>query len=126
MTDNLICLSCPLGCQLEVDHDDKKLIEVRGNRCPRGPEYAEKEIFHPERIVTTTVRITGAAIPLLPVKTDKSVPKALCFRVIEEAAACTVRAPVRRGQALITNLEGTGVNLVAARSLNSLDNPEPN
>jgi CxxC motif-containing protein len=120
MTENLICLSCPLGCQLSVDYNEKSIVEVRGNRCPKGLEYAENEIFHPERIVTTTVRITGAAVPLLPVKTDKSVPKALCFRVIQAASACAVSAPVRRGQTLIADIEGTGANLVAARSLDSL------
>ena len=121
MTENLICLSCPLGCQLSVDHTENSIVEVRGNRCPKGLEYADKEIFHPERIVTTTVRIDGAAIPLLPVKTDKSVPKALCSRVIEAASACAVTAPVRRGQRLIADIEGTGANLVAARSLDATD-----
>lgn len=117
MTENLLCLSCPLGCELSVDYTDKKLVEVRGNRCPLGLEYAEKEIFHPERIVTTTVRITGAAVPLLPVKTDKSVPRELCLQVIEAASACAVAAPIRRGQALITDILGTGANLVASRTL---------
>jgi CxxC motif-containing protein len=121
MTENLLCLSCPLGCELTVDHTGKELREVRGHRCPRGLEYAEKEIFHPERIVTTTVRITGAAIDLLPVKTDKSVPRELCFQVIAAASACIVNAPVRRGQPLITDLAGTGANLVAARTLPAAD-----
>jgi CxxC motif-containing protein len=120
MTENLLCLSCPMGCELTVDYTDKGLQEVRGNRCPRGLEYAEKEIFHPERIVTTTVRVAGAAVDLLPVKTSRSVPKELCFRIIKAASACNVSAPVRRGQVLISDILSTGADLVAARTLNKV------
>jgi len=117
MKKDLICITCPLGCQLEVDYDKSKIIGVTGNTCPRGGAYAEKEIFHPERVVTTTVKISGADPSLLPVKTSGSVPKGLTSKIIEEAFKLEVKAPVRVGDVIIKNVLSTGVDLVATRNL---------
>jgi len=117
MKEDLICTNCPLGCSLQVTYDKKKIIKVEGNTCKRGEEYAEKEIFHPERIVTTTVRISGAAVPFLPVKTDKSVPRELCFKVMDRAFGAQAKAPVKAGDIIIKNILDTGADLVATRSL---------
>ncbi len=117
MKESLLCTSCPLGCQLEVEYSEKKILSVKGNSCKEGLEYAEKEIFHPERIVTTTVKISGASLILLPVKTEASVPKELCLKVIESASKLQVRAPVKMGEVLIRDILKSGVNLVATRSV---------
>ena len=120
LKEDLICISCPMGCNLEVTYDDKKIIEVKGNTCKRGVQYAETEIFHPERIVTTTVRVLGAAIGFIPVKTEKTVPKELTFDVVKRACKVSLRAPVKVGDVVVKNILGTGVNLIATRSLASL------
>ena len=117
MKENLICISCPMGCNLEVTYDTGKIIEVKGNTCKRGIQYAETEIFHPERIVTTTVRVTGAAIPFVPVKTEKTVSKEHTFDVVKRACRVKLRAPVSLGDIVVEDILGTGVNLVATRSL---------
>jgi len=117
MKKELICINCPLGCNLEVTYDKKKIIRVKGNTCKRGEQYAEKEIFHPERIVTTTVRVKGADIPLVPVKTAQSVPKKLSFKIMKEAFSVCVEAPVKTGDVVIKDILGTGVDLVATRNL---------
>lgn len=116
MKKELICISCPMGCSLEVTYDADKITGVKGNECARGKDYAAKEIFHPERIVTTTVRITGAAIPVLPVKTERSVPKDLGRKIVQAATKMTVTAPVKTGDIIVPDVLGTGVNLVATRS----------
>jgi CxxC motif-containing protein len=120
MKEDLLCTICPLGCELKVEHDGKQIQTVEGNRCKRGVEYSEKEIFHPERIVTTTVAIEGAAVALLPVKTERAVPKELGFRIVETASQLVVSAPVRLGDVLVEDILDTGVNLVATRSLKKL------
>ena len=117
MQENLICTICPIGCELTVDHDDREIKGVEGNRCKRGPEYARVEVFHPRRMVTTTVRITGASVPLLPVRTDQSVPKETTFDVVHAAARLSVEAPVRVGDILATDIADSGANLVSTRSL---------
>ncbi len=117
MKEELICINCPLGCELCVEFEGDKIIKVKGNACKRGVTYAEKEVFNPQRIVTSTVRIDGAVIPLLPVKTDLPVPKELTFKVMDEIFKAQAKAPVKLGEVLIENILGTGANLVATRSL---------
>ena len=58
-TIKLICIGCPMGCPLEVERDGDTVTAVRGNTCPRGDAYARKEVTHPTRIVTSTVRVQG-------------------------------------------------------------------
>lgn len=117
MKKEIICINCPMGCSLEVTYDADKIISVKGNECARGKEYAQKEIFHPERVVTTTVRIKGARIPILPVKTEKSVPKEIGCKIVQAASKITVTAPVSRGDIIVKDISGTGVNLVATRTV---------
>ncbi len=117
MKKELICITCPMGCCLEVTYDAEKITGVKGNDCARGKDYAAGEIFHPERIVTTTVRVKGAPIPVLPVKTEKSVPKDLSFKIVRAASKIIVNAPVRAGDIIIQNILGTNVNLIATRTI---------
>ncbi|MCF7790807.1 MAG: DUF1667 domain-containing protein [Victivallales bacterium] len=117
MKKNLICISCPLGCSLDVIYEPNKIISVDGATCKRGKAYAEKEIFNPERVVTSTVKIKGASIDLLPVKTDTTVGKCLMKKVMEEVFRIEVKAPVKVGEVICKNIAGTGANLVATRSL---------
>ena len=55
----LTCICCPVGCALTVIIADDSSVTVTGNRCPRGAAYGEKEVTHPTRIVTSTVRVEG-------------------------------------------------------------------
>ena len=73
----LICITCPKGCHLRVD--EEKGFAVTGNSCPRGAEYGRNELQHPVRTVTSTVRIQGADLPRLPVKTDRPLAKEKIF-----------------------------------------------
>ncbi len=116
MKSSLLCTSCPYGCQLEVEHDERKIFSIEGNRCKKGLEYAENELFDPRRIVTTTVRISGARIELVPVKTDRSVPKKLSFDIVKTASQLCLHAPVKAGDTVIENICGSGSNLVVTRS----------
>jgi len=117
MKKDLICINCPMGCCLEVTYDGGKITSLKGNECPRGKDYAAKEISNPERIVTTTVRIKGASLPVIPVKTERSVPKKLAAQIVKEASRISVSAPVKAGDVIIKDVLGTGVNLIATRTM---------
>ena len=106
-----------MGCDLEVTYTPEKIIEVKGNTCKRGITYAETEIFHPERVVTTTVRVKGARIEFVPVKTEKTIPKKLTHSVIKHASGVTLKAPVKVGDIVIKNILNSGVNLIVTRNL---------
>ena len=113
----LICVNCPMGCRLQVKTEGDKVLSVNGNHCPRGREYAEKECIRPERILTTTVRILNAAHRVLPVITEQAIPLDMIMDAMQEAKQVKVEAPVQEGDIVLPNIAGTGVNLVASRSM---------
>ena len=109
----LICITCPKGCHLKVD---EQTFAVTGNACPRGAVYGENELRNPVRVVTSTVVVEGPA-RRLPVKTDRAIPKGKIFEVMDEIAKVRVKAPVKVGDVLISNVAGTDGNVVATKSL---------
>lgn len=111
----LICIVCPRGCHLRVDETQN--YAVTGNNCPRGAEYGRNELTHPTRMLTSTVRITGAAHRRCPVKTEQPVPKEALFAIMDELNGVTLTAPVRYGQEVLANAAGTGVRVIATRAM---------
>ncbi len=112
-----LCIGCPLGCRLEVDAIDGEVVEVRGNSCKRGKEFAVQEHTDPRRFVTTTVRTLGGRWPRLPVKTATSVPKGRVVDVARALHELTLTAPVAMGDVVLADVLGTGVDVVATRDL---------
>ena len=81
-TRNLICIGCPLGCPVTVTIDGEN-INVTGNTCPRGADYAKKEVLSPTRIVTSSIRVDGGDIAMVSVKTKSDIPKSKIFDVMK-------------------------------------------
>lgn len=71
----LTCIGCPLGCSITVTMENAEILDVTGNTCKRGDAYARKEVTHPTRIVTSTVRVSGGTIPMVSCKTKEDIPK---------------------------------------------------
>lgn len=116
-TYSYLCIGCPLGCRLELDESNGEFLEVRGNSCKKGEEFARQEHVDPRRVVTTTVAIAGALWPRLPVKTSAAVPKALVGDVCRALRAVRAHAPVMLGEVIVADVLGTGVDVVATRDL---------
>lgn len=115
MTRALTCIVCPKGCQLKVELENGAITEVTGFTCPRGKQYAIDECTHPMRTVTSTVRAqTGEVVP---VKTNRTIPKELVFDLMKEINRTTVSLPVHIGDAVITNALGTGADVVVTANL---------
>ena len=113
-----LCIGCPLGCRLEVEVDDySKIVEVRGWSCKKGETYGREEHTDPRRMVSTTVRVEGAGLARLPVKSGNSIPKGSVTRFCEELRKVRARAPIRIGEVVAANVAGTGVDAVATRDL---------
>lgn len=113
-----LCIGCPLGCRLEVEEDASgHLVEVRGFSCKRGKDYAAQEHVAPQRLVTTTVAITGGLHARLPVKSRTPVPKALVLPICRALRAVSVDAPIALGDLIYANILDTGVDIVATRDL---------
>ena len=115
MTRNLICINCPMGCELTVEVDGGKVISVSGNTCKRGEIYAESEISNPTRTITTTViSVEGRPVP---VKTAQPVPKGMIAECIAAIKAAEVHLPVKVGQVVIDDLLGTGSQVTVTKSV---------
>ena len=124
-TKNLVCVLCPLGCKIKVEIDDEgNIVDLSGNRCPRGKEYAEDEIKNPKRVVTTSVKVQGGELPLASVKTDGPIPKERIFDLMKMLKRITVSAPVKIGDVVVKNVFGTGVNVVITRSVEKKESNE--
>ena len=108
-TRELTCIGCPLGCALTVTMNGKEVVEVKGNTCKKGDIYARKEVTNPTRIVTTTVRVSGGAAPMINVKTQSDIPKDKIFEVMRLIRAKSVCAPVKIGDVIIEGVFGTDV-----------------
>ena len=115
---NLICIGCPLGCPVTVTMEGEE-INVTGNTCPRGADYAKKEVLSPTRIVTSSIRVNHGVIARVSVKTKSDIPKSKIFDVMEEIRSIRVEAPVAMGQVLIENCAGTGVDIIATKDVES-------
>lgn len=113
----LICISCPLGCILEVDISDETSISVKGNSCKRGEVYGIKECTNPTRIVTSTVVVKNGTEEVLPVKTEKDIPKSRIFDCVRLLKNIAVEAPVNIGDVIVENVLDTGVNIVATKKI---------
>ena len=114
---NLTCIRCPLGCQITVTLENGKVTDVSGNTCPRGDEYARKEVLNPTRVVTSIVRIEGGVLPVLSVKTKDDIPKGKIFEVLEEIKPIVMKAPVRIGDVVLADAAGTGVDIIASKNV---------
>ena len=114
MTRELTCIVCPKGCQLTVELEGKTVISVTGNTCKRGEAYAGAECTAPMRTLTTTAAVEGGGV--VPVKTDRTVPKELLFECMREINAVRVPADAKAGELVIENILGTGANVVITRN----------
>lgn len=110
----LICIVCPRGCHLSVDEET---LEVSGNSCPKGEEYGKNEVLSPMRTVTGSVAVVGGIHARLAVRTDKAVPKAKIFEIMDVLHSFTATAPIKRGEVLIENICDTGADIIASRNM---------
>jgi len=97
--------------------NDTDVVSVTGNTCPRGDAYARKEVTNPTRIVTSTVRVEGGISPMVNVKTASDIPKSKIFECVSALKNVVVTAPVKIGDVVLSNVAGTGVDVVAAKNI---------
>ena len=116
MNKEIICTVCPRGCHIQVEGEGDKVLSVEGQGCKRGLEYAGAEFAHPVRILTTTVKIAGKN-DLLPVRSDKPLPKEKVMACMEIIRAAEVKVPVKRYDVVISNICGCGVDIVATKTV---------
>ena len=105
-----------MGCRLTVTGTIENL-QVSGNTCKRGITYAHDEITNPVRTICSTVKIKGGMHPVIPVKTDKPISEKYKLEVVKAINSIVLTSPVKMGDVIISNLFGTGVNMIAERDM---------
>ena len=100
----LICIGCPLGCELCAVLERGEVISVTG-----------KELVSPERTVTSTVKMSDGR--MLPVRTKTDIPKAKVLECVRELKHVVVEAPVETGQIIVQDIAGTNVPVIATKKM---------
>ncbi len=111
------CIVCPMSCEISVTMEDGKIIDVSNFACPRGKNYAMEEVTAPKRMLTSTVKIKNAFLPLLPVVSSEPLPKGSVASCADALRRVTVAAPVKQGDVIVKNICGLGADIVASRSM---------
>ncbi len=118
MIREMVCVACPLGCPLRVELSDSgEVLSVTGNTCKRGEKYAHDECTNPVRMLTTTMKVNGGALPVIPVKTSAPIPKDKMFDCMAVINNDVVDAPIRMGDVIISDICGLGVDIVATNEM---------
>lgn len=114
----LICITCPRGCHLQVDEAND--YAVTGNRCPRGAVYGRKECTHPTRVITSTVRIMQGRQGRVSCKTSRDVPKELMFKIMAALDEVEVQAPCHRGDLVLSNVCDSGADIILTKDVTQI------
>jgi CxxC motif-containing protein len=121
---SMICVICPIGCELAAEYEGKNLVSVSGNECRRGEKYADDEIQNPRRVLTSTIVLDdrGAKRKLLPVKTDKPIAKDKIFDAMKTINGIKIdmtgkTEKIRMGDVVFPDFTESGINLVAGRDI---------
>ena len=116
----LICIRCPVGCDIDVVFDENNAPQVTGNTCALGKEYAVSELSDPRRIITTTVKVKGGMQSLVSVWTTAPVPKDRVIDVVNFLRNIQIDAPVKVHDVIVADILGLGVDIEASQSIEAL------
>ena len=111
------CITCPIGCEIDVELQEGAVVSMEGNKCDKAEDFVRQEVEEPMRVLTTTVRIKGAKWAMLPVRTDKPIPKRLLFDVMRQLAGIELQAPIQVSDVIAGDITGTGADVIASRSM---------
>ncbi len=110
------CIVCPTGCLVHVENVNGELI-IEGHSCKQGEEHAKEEFISPKRILTTTMRVENGFLPLIPLRSNKPIPKEKLKETLKLIAETRTKAPIKMADILIKNVSGLNININARRDL---------
>ncbi|MDO5039990.1 DUF1667 domain-containing protein, partial [Clostridium sp.] len=82
--------------------------------------YGLNEVTNPVRVVTSTVKVEGGELPVIPVKTNGAIPKPLNFECMKVINETVIKAPVKMGDIVIKDVLGTGIDVIASRNIEAV------
>lgn len=116
MLKEMVCIVCPIGCHLTVTQEND-VIEVTGNTCPRGKQYAINELSHPTRTLTTTVEIENGIHHQIPVISSAPLPLDKIHETMRLLKGVKVKAPIKEKDIILKNVFDLGIDIIASRDM---------
>jgi len=117
MLKEIVCIICPIGCNIIVEGEGNEIKSIKGYNCNRGIDYARDEYLHPKRILTTTVKVAGKDV-LIPVRSNKPIPKEMIMDCMEVIKKTRIKGKVKIYDVIIEDICNTGVDIVATGEYN--------
>lgn len=115
MIHELTCIVCPNGCKLTYDD---KLDEVKGNKCPRGEDFAKEEILNPKRNLTALMKTTFKNQPVVSVRLSNKISKKDIFKAMKTIDETIIDHPLNLGDIVIHNiLDYVDVNVILTKDV---------
>lgn len=117
MIKQLTCIECPKGCRISVETEGGVIKDITGFGCKKGEVYAKEEIINPMRIFTSSVFAEGHALKMVPVRTDKPIPKNMLFMAMDRIKKLKADKLFKTGDVIEKDFIAPGVDLVVTRDL---------
>ena len=115
MLKNITCIECPKGCKLSIETDNGKIVKLSGNQCAKGEQYGRAEVENPMRILTSAVLSEELSLRMVPVRTDKPIPKSRLVDAMDRIKKIRLSKPVAAGEVIEKDFILPGVNLISTR-----------
>ena len=109
-----VCVVCPNGCEVEID---ETTLEVSGNKCPKGKQFAIDELTNPKRTICSSVRTIFEDMPVVPVRVNKDIPKDKVFEVMKEINKVVIDKRLGIGDVVIENVLGLNVDIIITSNI---------
>jgi CxxC motif-containing protein len=116
MIKEIICDRCDKRCILSIDKFDNN-IEISGNQCGYGINYAQSEGNISKDIFTTLVRIKGSRYNVVSVKSTKPLEKKIWIECSKALGRLYVGAPIKIGDIICKNILNTGANIICTKNI---------
>ncbi len=114
----MVCIVCPNGCRLNVFVDEQnRVTRVENALCRNGRTYAEDEVQCPKRSLTSTVKVKGGTHPLVSVRSSKPIPREKLQEAVDTLRVFELTAPVDFHQVVVSDILGTGADIVTTRQI---------
>lgn len=116
----LVCIKCPIGCDITGRFNSNEVTCIEGALCQRGKEFFVKEVTDPKRILIHHIKVNNGEIPLVSVRSDHEVPQKYIFDLINILNEKEVEAPVYIGDTMLYNPFRLGINIIATKTVEKL------
>ena len=113
----MVCITCPIGCRMELEVVDGELKAVQHNSCKRGIDYARQEFYDPRRMVTATAAVSGGMVKRVPVRPSEPLPIQQIDALLQAIYDLRLKAPLDIETPVIENFAETGVDVITTRNL---------